>query len=116
MCVAIVASLGVLGKLLPELVPVSALALGWAVFGDRISPISAAGAALALTGVSWGAWHISRDVLPEDASGPPVSLQPNWRWCHKCQGLFFAGNPGPVCAAGGAHENVGSGNYSLPGT
>jgi hypothetical protein len=37
------------------------------VYGDRISTLSAAGAALALTGVSWGAWHISRDVLPEDA-------------------------------------------------
>jgi hypothetical protein len=54
-------------------------------------------------------------VLPEDVPGPPVTLQPNWRWCHKCQGLYFAGNPGPVCPAGGPHENIGSGNYSLPG-
>jgi hypothetical protein len=55
-------------------------------------------------------------VLPEDVPGPAPSLQANWRWCHKCQGLYFAGNPGPVCPAGGPHENVGSGNYSLPGT
>lgn len=49
---------------------------------------------------------------------PPVydvtaSEQSNWRWCHKCQGLYFAGNPGSRCPAGGAHDNVGSGNYSL---
>jgi hypothetical protein len=42
-----------------------------------------------------------------------VASQSNWRWCHKCQGLFFAGNPNPVCPAGGAHENVGSGHYYL---
>ncbi|WP_308809772.1 M57 family metalloprotease [Archangium lansingense] len=39
--------------------------------------------------------------------------QSNWRWCHKCQGLFFGSNPGSKCPAGGAHENVGSGNYHL---
>jgi len=50
-----------------QLTPVAALALGWLVYGDRISAMSGLGAALALTGVSWGAWHISRDVLPEDA-------------------------------------------------
>jgi drug/metabolite transporter (DMT)-like permease len=49
-----------------QLTPVGALALGWMVYGDRISALSAAGAALALTGVSWGAWHVSRGVLPED--------------------------------------------------
>jgi drug/metabolite transporter (DMT)-like permease len=50
-----------------QLTPVGALALGWMVYGDRISTLSAAGAALALTGVSWGAWHVSRGVLPEDS-------------------------------------------------
>jgi drug/metabolite transporter (DMT)-like permease len=49
-----------------QLTPVGALALGWMVYGDRISALSAAGAALALTGVSWGAWHVSRGALPED--------------------------------------------------
>jgi len=45
---------------------------------------------------------------------PPAS-QSNWRWCHKCQGLFFAGNATTgKCPAGGGHQNVGSGNYSLP--
>ena len=53
--------------IIQQLTPVAALALGWVVYGDRISALSALGAALALAGVSWGAWHISRDVLPEDA-------------------------------------------------
>ena len=39
--------------------------------------------------------------------------QKNWRWCHKCQGLFFAGNAGSHCPAGGAHDKTGSGNYDL---
>ena len=40
--------------------------------------------------------------------------QLNWRWCHKCQGMYFAGNPGSHCPAGGAHDLVGSGNYHIP--
>lgn len=46
---------------------------------------------------------------------PPVlSGQLNWRWCHKCQGLFFFGNPtNGTCPKGGQHEAVGSGNYML---
>ncbi len=50
-----------------QLTPVGALVLGRVVYGDRISPLAAVGAALALSGVSWGAWHIARGVLPEDA-------------------------------------------------
>jgi hypothetical protein len=46
--------------------------------------------------------------------GPRAEIyQSDWRWCHKCQGLFFGGNPGPVCPSGGAHEKTGSGDYSL---
>jgi hypothetical protein len=40
--------------------------------------------------------------------------QDNWRWCHKCQGLFFAGFPGSHCPAGGAHDSSPSSNYLLP--
>ena len=40
--------------------------------------------------------------------------QDNWRWCNKCQGLAFAGNPSPgACPAGGTHDHSGSGNYIL---
>jgi hypothetical protein len=33
-----------------------------------------------------------------------VPGQADWRWCNKCPGLFFAGNPGSKCPAGGAHD------------
>ena len=41
--------------------------------------------------------------------------QSDWRWCHKCQGLFFAANSGTsgVCPGGGPHERGVSGNYTL---
>ena len=40
--------------------------------------------------------------------------QDNWRWCNKCQCLFFAGNASlGHCPAGGAHALEGSGNYTL---
>ncbi len=39
--------------------------------------------------------------------------QRNWRWCSKCQGLWFGGNSAGRCPAGGGHTKVGSGNYSL---
>ena len=42
-----------------------------------------------------------------------INEQNDWRWCSKCQGLFFGGNPGSKCPAGGAHIKVGSGNYHL---
>ncbi|TDU32776.1 hypothetical protein DFR24_2180 [Panacagrimonas perspica] len=45
---------------------------------------------------------------------PQLDYQSNWRWCKKCQGLFYGGNPTKgVCPAGGAHTDIGSGNYQL---
>lgn len=38
--------------------------------------------------------------------------QPGWRWCAKCQGLFFSLNPGSNCPAGGTHLKSG-GDYFL---
>ena len=60
--------------------------------------------------------NLTKRTLTQDDISGALSLYPhqsNWRWCHKCQGLFFAGNPNPKCPAGGAHENVGSGLYLL---
>jgi hypothetical protein len=56
-----------------------------------------------------------RALTADDISGARALYpsQSNWRWCHKCQGLFFGGNANPKCPAGGAHEKIGSGNYSL---
>jgi len=40
--------------------------------------------------------------------------QTNWRWCHKCQGMYFGGSATQgVCPAGGQHDHTGSGNYDL---
>jgi len=51
-----------------------------------------------------------------------MGKQNGWRWCHKCQGLFFSGNPSQgACPTGGAHDASQSGHYavlfgdSLPG-
>jgi hypothetical protein len=46
-------------------------------------------------------------------TAPLLTTQSDWRWCNKCQGLFFGGNPGPKCPAGGAHDKAGSSNYLL---
>jgi hypothetical protein len=41
-------------------------------------------------------------------------FQANWRWCNKCQGLFFAGGATKgVCPKGGEHSLDGSGDYHL---
>jgi hypothetical protein len=46
------------------------------------------------------------------------SSQGNWRWCNRCQGLFYGGNvAGSRCPAGGAHtppNQSGSADYILP--
>jgi hypothetical protein len=44
----------------------------------------------------------------------PGDPQQDWRWCNKCQGLFFGGNPGSKCPADkGKHSQATSGNYWL---
>ena len=43
-----------------------------------------------------------------------MTVQDYWKWCNKCQGLFFGGNLTPgVCPAGGGHSQQGSDNYEL---
>jgi hypothetical protein len=46
---------------------------------------------------------------------PAYAAQTNWRWCFKCQGLFFNGNgfSHNVCPAGLSHSADRSGNYQL---
>jgi hypothetical protein len=46
----------------------------------------------------------------------PIIAQRNWRWCSKCQGLWYSAatqNPGGVCPAGGSHLKGISGDYAL---
>jgi murein DD-endopeptidase MepM/ murein hydrolase activator NlpD len=52
----------------------------------------------------------SNYVLVVNSAAPPAG-QPGWRWCWKCQGLFFD-KPGSKCPATGEHEK-GSGKYAL---
>jgi len=41
--------------------------------------------------------------------------QRNWRWCSRCQGLWFGPNQAQsTCPEGGQHSSAGSGNYRLP--
>ncbi len=41
-----------------------------------------------------------------------IGFEPNWRWCHRCQGLFLAANrTSGCCPAGGGHDYTGSAEY-----
>jgi hypothetical protein len=52
--------------------------------------------------------------LVHSAAVTPVNHQSGWRWCSKCQGLWFSGNPTDGrCPAGGPHSSQPSGNYFL---
>jgi len=42
-----------------QLTPVTALALGWALFGEEMAGVAIVGAAITLAGVSWGAYLAS---------------------------------------------------------
>jgi hypothetical protein len=45
---------------------------------------------------------------------PVASKQPGWRWCNKCQSLFYSGLGNGVCAGGGQHDSNGSAQYNAP--
>ena len=42
----------------------------------------------------------------------PPQVQSGWRWCRRCQGLFFGPFVGR-CPLGGGHEAVGSSDYAM---
>ena len=43
-----------------------------------------------------------------------MAKQNGWRWCLKCQGLFFSGHPlQGVCPSGGSHDARQSGHYAI---
>jgi len=55
------------GGVIIQLTPVTSLALGWVILGDRIGGLAIAGAALTLAGVSVGAYLASgREADPVD--------------------------------------------------
>ena len=52
--------------------------------------------------------------LPQPSNKPISAQQGDWRWCHKCEGLFFAGHPSKgVCPAGQSHDASQSGAYKV---
>ena len=67
-----------------------------------------------------GGGHYYKDSVYEVYMGGTASFpdapnnQYNWRWCNRCQGLFYAGNPGTgLCPAGGGHNYLNSQNYMM---
>ena len=53
-------------------------------------------------------------VLEQNAQFVSFSKQAGWRWCRKCQGLFFGQNlTNGRCPSGGAHDPTQSGDYNL---
>ncbi|QDQ09412.1 hypothetical protein [Streptomyces spectabilis] len=60
----------------------------------------------------------SSDYSPYHNAAQDPGRQSDWRWCDKCQGLFFGpGAPNSRCPAGDTHrlpELSRSGDYSLP--
>jgi hypothetical protein len=65
-----------------------------------------------------GVYSIFVQIEAVDGGTQTLPLQSNWRWCSKCQGLFFGdGQPTSSCPGGGTHADPAqslSGNYSLP--
>jgi hypothetical protein len=60
---------------------------------------------------TFSAWPHYAFLTGDDAPGQ----QGNWRWCHRCGGMFFNGNPSKgVCPApgGGPHDASRSGRYT----
>lgn len=56
--------------------------------------------------------------VPKAKDTPKVpngfTLQSEWRWCSKCNGMFYAGNETKgVCPKGDAHDDSISGKYVL---
>lgn len=58
-------------------------------------------------------WLADRAGMPVQPL-PTAGVQAGWRWCHKCQGLFYGPHDGAsVCPAGGRHAAGVSYDYGL---
>jgi drug/metabolite transporter (DMT)-like permease len=51
-----------------QFTPVAALAMGWIFLRESIAGLALFGAAVTLTGVSWGAWQVSSETGPVEES------------------------------------------------
>ncbi len=53
-------------------------------------------------------------VVIANVSPASMPTQNGWRWCGKCQGLFYSGHSSQgACPAGGQHDGSNSGRYEL---
>lgn len=52
-------------------------------------------------------------LLSIDAKNDSGEVQPDWRWCSKCQQLIYGPVSASSCAGGGTHDTSGSGSYRL---
>jgi hypothetical protein len=43
----------------------------------------------------------------------PITRQSGWRWCKKCECMFFAEISAGKCPGGGAHDKTASGKYEI---
>jgi len=61
-----------------------------------------------------GAWEHANFILRLSGSAVDApGQQTKWKWCHKCQSLWY-GKAGSKCAADGLeHDDAGSGDYML---
>jgi len=56
----------------------------------------------------YGLWGVNGGELP------PLGYQGQWKWCNKCQAMFYGPNQGSsTCPAGGNHDGTVSGDYAL---
>ncbi|MBL8192614.1 MAG: hypothetical protein JNM06_02240 [Blastocatellia bacterium] len=64
---------------------------------------------------SYTEWvYYSPESVAQSSSPLTASnTQDGWRWCKKCQGMFFIINSNGVCPKGGGHDASASGYYRL---
>jgi CubicO group peptidase (beta-lactamase class C family) len=63
----------------------------------------------AAAGINWG----TTDLFPDYGMASLPTTQSNWRWCSKCEGMYFAGHGTSVCPAGGTHGGSKSHDYKV---
>lgn len=63
---------------------------------------------------SGSGYYTPLHLSPSNGSGGFYVGQPSWKWCNKCQCMFYAGGAKMgLCQAGGAHDPTGSNDYTL---
>lgn len=77
-----------------------------------LTHLAAGAGAVACTAVAQAA------PVPKEKEKPKIpngfTLQSEWRWCNKCNGLFYAGNEtNGKCTDGKEHDGGTSGHYVL---